>query len=320
MGQDSKVNLPRIPHRPEGGHKGTFGTVCVLGGQCAPPRVMIGGPALAALGALRSGCGLAVLAMPEPILPFGLTIAPSATGLALPVDSNNRLKPSACAELIDENFHSYACLAIGPGLGADAPQQQIVVRLVAQPDVPLVVDADALNCLARLHDFRGDFRAHAVVTPHPGEFARLAEHLGITRDATDDKQRRDAASELAQRLGCVVVLKGPHTVVSNGMESWINTAGNVSLATAGTGDVLTGIIAGLIAQFHKPHLGTGGRQITPEQQGGLSLYDCARIGVHLHAKAAEKWAESKGVAGLLALDLIENLPAVIREYREDRGG
>lgn len=313
-------DLPPLPARPESGHKGTFGTVCVLGGQCAPPRVMIGGPALSALGALRSGCGLAVLAMPEPILPFGLTIAPSATGLALPVDSHNRLKPSACAELIDETFHSYSCLALGPGFGADEPQQKIVVRLVAQSDVPLVVDADALNCLSRLHDFKGDFRAHAVLTPHPGEFARLAEHLGITRDATDESDRLEAASELARRLGCVVVLKGRHTVVSDGIQSWVNAAGNVSLATAGTGDVLTGIIAGLIAQFHKPHLGIGSRQITPAQQGGLSLYDCARIGVHLHAKAAEKWAENRGAAGLLALDLIGELPGLIRDYREERGG
>lgn len=317
---EAASTLPALPPRPEHGHKGTFGTVCVLGGQCAPPRVMIGGPALSALGALRSGCGLAVLAMPGPILPFGLTIAPSATGLALPVDSHNRLKPSACAELIDENFHSYSCIAVGPGLGADEPQQQVVVRLVAQGDVPLVVDADALNCLARLRDFRGDFRAHAVLTPHPGEFSRLGEQLGIARDPTDEGERREAASEMAQRLGCVVVLKGRHTVVSDGMKSWVNTAGNVALATAGTGDVLTGILAGLVAQFHKPHLGMGSRQITPAQQGGLSLYDCARIGVYLHAKAAERWAETKGVAGLLALDLIENLPVVIREYREERGG
>src|SRR5687767_7957399 len=115
--------LPVLPARPAEGHKGTFGTVCVLGGQCQDPRMMIGGPALAALGALRSGCGLAVLAMPAPILPFGLTTAPSATGLALAVDSHHRLKPSAVAELLDEHFHSYSCLAVGPGLGAEDPQQ-----------------------------------------------------------------------------------------------------------------------------------------------------------------------------------------------------
>lgn len=309
-------DLPMLPPRPADGHKGTFGTVGVLGGQAAGPRVMIGGPALSALAALRTGCGLAVLAVPRPLMAAALTIAPSATGLALPVDRRTRaIKPSAAAELLDQHLRSFRCLAVGPGFGAEEPQQQVIVRLIAQDEVPLVLDADALNAMAALHDFQNDLRAPAVLTPHPGEYRRLAEAIGISHDPTEPQSRDAAASELAQRLGCVVVLKGQRTVISDGVRTIINQTGNPALATAGTGDILTGIIAGLIAQFYKPSLGVGSRQITPQQQGGLSLLDCAVLGVHVHGAAADAWANEHGQAGLLAEELIDRLPAALRQFR-----
>jgi len=310
-------DLPPLPARPPDGHKGTFGTVCVVGGQAAaaPGRVMLGSPAFAALGALRVGAGLAVLAVPEPIVNEALTIAPSATGLALPVDSASTLNPSETAAILDQYLHAMKCMAIGPGLGVGRAQQQIVLRLIAQADVPLVIDADGLNNLAEAADFHRDLRAQAVLTPHPGEYARLAAALGIVADATHDASRTDAALQLAQRLGCVVVLKGRHTVLSDGVQSWTCTAGNVSLATAGSGDVLTGVIAGFIAQFFKPHLGSDSNQISPERQGGFSLFDCARWGVQIHAQAADRWAAAHGQAGLLATDLLELLPDVLAESR-----
>lgn len=307
----SQEDLPHLPPRPAEGHKGTFGTVGVVGGQAAGPRVMIGGPALSALAALRTGCGLTVLAMPEPILAAGLTIAPSATGLALPVDAQRELKPSDVAELLDQYIGSFHCLAVGPGLGAARAQQQIVIRLAAQEDLPLVIDADGLNALAASRDFHRDFRAPAVLTPHPGEYRRLAESLGLHHDPADEQDRAEAAADLARRLGCVVVLKGRHTVISDGVSTHVNDTGNVALATAGTGDVLTGVIAGFVAQFHKRPLGMGSRQVTAEQQGGLSLYDCARLGVYIHGLAADHWKLHIGDAGLLADDLIEELPAAL---------
>lgn len=307
--------LPQLPPRPADGHKGTFGTVCVLGGRAEEPRVMAGGPAFSALAALRSGCGLAVLALPKPIMAAGLLIAPSATGLTLPVDDRKRLVPSDVAQLLDEYQNSFHCIAVGPGLGADQPQQQIVLRLITQEDVPLVIDADAVNALAQVREFHRDFRAHAVLTPHPGEFKRLAETLGISGDPTSHDERADAASDMAGRLGCVVVLKGRETVISDGLHTHVNQTGNVVLATAGTGDVLTGMIAALIAQFFKPNLGSGSRQITSEQRGGLTLYDCARLGVHLHGLAADRWAETHGNAGMLASDLLPLIPEALRACR-----
>lgn len=295
--------LPVLPARPHDGHKGTFGTVCVVGGQVAAPRVMVGGPALAALGALRSGAGLAVLAVPKPIIAAALTVAPGATGLALPVDRKGRLEPSDVAEVLDGFMTQFACLAAGPGLGADEPQQRVVARLVGLHEPPMVIDADALNALAALPDFNRDLAARAVLTPHPGEFRRLADRLGIDADLARPDGRADAARQLAQRLGCVVVLKGAGTVVTDGISTWTCTTGNVALATAGTGDVLTGLIAGLIAQY--------GRDDPPS----LSLYDCARLGVHLHGLAADRWRDQNGDAGLLATDLLEEIPRALKVMR-----
>lgn len=303
--------LPQLPPRPADGHKGTFGAVCILGGRADGQRVMIGGPAFTALGALRSGCGLAVLALPTPVMAAALVIAPSATGLALPVDEHGSLQPSDVAALLDRNMAQYQCLAIGPGLGSGIPQQQVVVRLIAQDQAPLVIDADALNALANLPDFHRDLRAAAVLTPHPGEFKRLAENLRIKADPVDPAKRAAAAQELAQRLGCVVVLKGHQTVISDGLETFENHTGNAALATAGTGDVLTGVIAGFIAQFFKPSLDGGSRQVTAQQRGGLSLLQCARLAVHVHGLAADRWAARHGHAGMLAMDLLNELPDVL---------
>ncbi len=276
---------------------------------------MIGGPAFSAIGVLRSGAGLAVLALPEPVMNTGLKIAPSATGLALPVDGDGALIPSETARLLDEHEASWDCIAVGPGLGADVPQQQIVVRLVSCEDTPLVIDADAINALATVPEFDRDFRSPAILTPHPGEYQRLASALDLDADPIDPQQRGPAAELLAHRLGCVVVLKGAGTIVSDGVNTWTNPTGGVALATAGTGDVLTGLIAGFVAQFFKRSLGISSKQVSAEQQGGLSLHDCARLGVNVHGLAADRWSAAHGSAGMLAMDLLDTLPDVLNELR-----
>ncbi len=308
-------DLPPLPPRPGDGHKGTFGTVCVLGGQAAAPQVMLGGPALAAIAALRTGAGLTVLAVPQPLLHAALSVAPSATGLALPVDRHGRLQPSEVAELLDQYLPQYECLAAGPGFGADEPQRRIMVRLITRADLPMVIDADALNALSHMAEVQRDFRAQAVLTPHPGEYKRLAAALRIEADPVDRAARPAAAQELARRLGCVVVLKGPGTVVSDGINTWTNTTGNVALATAGTGDVLTGVIAALIAQHYIAHQTGGSAPRAAEHPNALSLYDCARLGVYLHGLAADRWAARHGAAGMLAMDLADEIPDAIAQMR-----
>ncbi len=300
MNNDS---LPSLPPRPLDGHKGTFGTVCVLGGQANAPHVMIGGPTFTATAALRAGAGLAVLAVPAPLVPAALTIAPSATGLALPTDADGNLVPSLVATLLDTHLPKYDCLAVGPGLGDGSAQQQIVMRLVGGEQPAMVIDADALNALAGVAQFQRDFRVPAVLTPHPGEYVRLARALGIEDDPVNPAARPGAAESLAQRIGCVVVLKGAGTVVSDGLNTWTNTTGNPALATAGTGDVLTGVIAGLVAQY------ASGRG------GPLSLYDCARLGVYAHGLAADHWRDAHADASLLADDLLRYLPDALATLR-----
>ena len=289
----------------------------MVGGRSDEQRIMVGGPALSALAALRSGCGLAVLAVPTPIMAAALVIAPVATGLALPVDEDGAIKPSDAAQVLDRYMNQFQCLAIGPGLGTGTAAQQVVVRLVAQDQTPVVIDADALNCLASLPDFQRDMRAQSVLTPHPGEYKRLASAMGIKHDPINPGTREVAAQELARRLGCVVVLKGHQTVVSDGVNTFVNQTGNVALASGGTGDVLTGMIAGFIAQSFKPPLGTASRQITAQQQGGLSLLDCARLAVHAHGLAADLWAQKHGNAGLLATDLLGEIPTALKLMRSE---
>jgi len=297
--------LACLPVRDPRGHKGTFGTVLVIGGHAGAPRVMIGGPAFTANAALRTGAGLAVLAMPEPVLPHGMQLAPSATGVPLPVDEGLIVQPSLAAERLDAARANVRCLAIGPGLGQGTAVQQLVVWLLSREDTPAVVDADAINALAQLTDGSADVRAPAVFTPHPGEYTRLAQTLGIDIDPTDETKREEAARRLAGRLGAVVVLKGHRTVISDGVRAHVNETGGAVLATAGTGDVLTGIIAGLITQFARP---------APDGRS-LSLYDCARIGVWLHGAAGDRWAERHGDAGVLATDLIDAIPTTMAAMR-----
>jgi len=292
---------PPLPARDPAGHKGTFGTVAVIGGQATAPRMMVGGPALAARSALRAGCGLAVLAMPEPILAAALEIVPEATGVPLPCRADGSIDASRSAQVIDEHLSNATVLAIGPGFGAGAPQQQVVMRLVAREGAPLVIDADALNSLAEVERFDLDFRAKAILTPHPGEYARLAARLGIEADPVDPGRRIDAATALSRRLGAIVLLKGANTIVTDGLRSWAASIVNPALATAGSGDVLTGIVASFAAQFHR--------------SGMLDLFDCARLAVQAHGAAAGAWSERHGSAGLLAHELCDLLPEAIERMR-----
>lgn len=310
---DSSEKLPRLPPRAPHGHKGSFGTVSIIGGCAAPERRMIGAPALAALAALRAGAGLVRLLMPEPILDSGIVLAPSAVGRALIIDDRHELIPFRMAEEIDAQTvgdSPCTCLAIGPGLGGGAGVRAATLRAVQQADVPVVVDADAINALAEIPELWRDFKAPAVLTPHPGEFRRLAGALKITADPAEAASRPQAAAGLAQKLGCVVVLKGAGTIVSDGQRTWRCERGHPCLATGGTGDVLTGAVAGIISQFSPAH----GALRTPARP--LDLYDAARLAVLAHAIAGENWAASHHAqAGLLAGELAELLPAALESLR-----
>lgn len=311
--------LPSLPPRDQAGHKGTFGTVAVVGGCCTGGVRMIGAPALAAMAALRVGAGLAKLVMPGPILSAGIVLAPSATGLALPVGADDQVEPHDAAAGIDQAVAACDCLVVGPGMGLSAGTTAAALRAVQQHDVSVVIDADAIVALAAVPELARDFHAAAVLTPHPGEFRKLAKPFGVDEDPVDPKTRPRAAEHLAQRLGCIVVLKGAGTVVSDGHRTWVNTTGNAVLATAGTGDVLAGVIAGLAAQFvAKPeHARPWPMPPKPRPAGKpLDLFDAARLAVAAHGMAAHRWRAARGAsAGMLASELLVELPAVIESLR-----
>ena len=298
--------LPALPKRDPAGHKGTFGTVAVFGGCATGDARMIGAPALAAISALRSGAGLVKLVAPEPILDSAITIAPSATGRAIPVDSDRCIIAHEAVAALDEFARTSDCLVVGPGLGVGQGPTALSLRAVQQEDAPVIIDADAINSLAQIPDLAQDFHAAAVLTPHPGEYRRLAEALNLHHDPVNPKTRPDAAQALAQRLGCIVVLKGPNTVVSDGQRIWINESGHHCLATAGTGDVLAGILAGLTAQFVAPVIHP---KIPRPPNKPLGLFNATRLAVHAHGLAAQRWAQSHDAeSGMLAFELADLIP------------
>ena len=271
------TDRPDLPLRPADGHKGTFGTVIVVGGS----PLMVGAPALCATAALRSGAGLVKIAGDPAWLPHVIAIQPSATAMDR-------------ADLETLEPRDQTVLAIGPGLAGSDDTVDRVHRLLAK-NHPIVLDADGLNAVAQRGQFDRPADHQTVLTPHPGEYRRLAEALNLgDQDPVNRKRRPAAAQALAQATNAVVVLKGQHTVVTDGQRIYTNGTGNPALATAGTGDVLTGLIAGLIAQ-------------------GTSPFDAAVLGVWAHGRTADLWAMDHGPRGLLAIELANALPRALSE-------
>jgi NAD(P)H-hydrate epimerase len=192
-------------------------------------------------------------------------------------------------DALSDRLAASTAVAVGPGLGQHPETAALVRRLLSEVRAPIVVDADALNAVAPAGP--GVFPAHAVITPHPGEMARL-----LDRDTKSVQADRLAtAREAAARFGCTVVLKGAGTVIAEpGGAAWINPAGNAGMATGGTGDVLTGTLVGLLAQ-------------------GLAPVDAACAAVYLHSLAGELAAADIGAAGTLAGDLLPRLPVALRQ-------
>lgn len=262
-------SVPRLPARPRAAHKGTFGTVVVIAGS----EGMLGAAILCARAALRGGAGLVRAVLPPELrAPFTVAV-PGATTLP------RRSGRDAVAALAGAD-----AIVIGPGLGLGGTTKAVVHAVLRRASVPVVVDADALNVLAPLRLL--PTRADVVLTPHPGEAARL---LG-TESALVQIDRRGALQQLCKRSGHCVVLKGAGTLVGHADRFFVNTTGNPGMATGGSGDVLSGLLAALLAQ-------------------GLAPFDAARLAVHVHGKAGDRVAERLSQTGLIA----EDLPLAIAE-------
>lgn len=257
--------------RPKGGHKGTFGRVVVVAGS----EGMAGAAALAAMGALRSGAGLVTWAGPKSILPIVQSLVPEATALGLP-ERGGILAEDGVDRLV-EAIRPGDAVVFGPGLRPDAAVHRALRRL-AEAGAPLVVDADGLNALALWGPVRA--RAPLVLTPHPKEAARL---LGIEARAVS-ADPIEAARRIAEAHGGVAVLKGSPSVTHDGARAYINGSGDVSLATGGSGDVLSGVIGALLAQGYAP-------------------VHAAVLGVFVHGRAGELLAGSPGRHAAIARDV-----------------
>ncbi|MDP1660947.1 MAG: NAD(P)H-hydrate dehydratase [Phycisphaerales bacterium] len=301
----SAGGLGRLPIRSRAGHKGTFGTVCIVGGCCSGQVRYVGAPALAALGALRSGCGLCRVLAPEPVIQSVLRIVPSATGGALPVGRAGSVRSAAAVRAVVSQAAVSHAVVVGPGFGGGLGVEAVAHRAWRGLGVPLVLDADGLNALASMGRAKKAGGA-TVITPHPGEAKRLMAALGHSGDPTHERSRPRIAAELAGALGCVVVLKGAGTIVSDGERVYHNLSGGPWLATGGTGDVLAGVIGGLLAQ----HVASGGGTDTRE------VFRLAGIGVLVHGRAGDRWAKvQRATGGMLAAELAEGVAREVERLR-----
>ncbi|NLW50752.1 MAG: NAD(P)H-hydrate dehydratase [Candidatus Brocadiaceae bacterium] len=285
--------LPRMPGRRPDAHKGQFGRVLIVAGSPG----MTGAGCMAAIAAQRAGAGLVTLALPAALNFIAEVKLTSAMSRPLPDPDGPILGPDAARSIL-QGAEAFDVAAIGPGVGRAGPTGQAMRTLAASLALPAVVDADALNALA---EGPGRVLRHApaarLLTPHPGEMARL---LGCAT-AEVQADRRAAAVGFAREHSVLVALKGAGTVVTDGARVYVNPTGNPGMATGGSGDVLTGMAAGLLAQ-------------------GIEPFEALQVAVFVHGLAGDLAARRLGELSLMAEDLLECLPQAFCLYREHGQG
>lgn len=281
------MTLPKLPPRKPDSHKGDYGRAVLIGGSYG----MAGAISLAGMACLRSGAGLVRLAVASHTLPLVAAHDPCYMTTALSCDATGEFAVPAVIDELLAITEQATCLAVGPGLGRSEVRTKIVQHLYEQLPRSLVVDADGLNALADVAQRNGCPPAHPgqrILTPHPGEFSRLANQKFDSREA-----QIAAAKKLALAWDVVLVLKGQHTLITDGKQHELNQTGNPGMATGGSGDVLTGVITALVCQ-------------------GLSPFDAAVLGCHVHGLAGDLAAEEVGQVSLIATDIVRFLPAAFR--------
>lgn len=283
---------PMLPSRPADSHKRASGVVLVVAGS----RTMTGAAALTAGAAYRAGAGLVTLAVPQGILPVVEAAISEATFLPLP-ETGDGTVDEAAASLLLERLQDVQAMAMGPGLSTNRSTAELVRRLVAETPVPLVLDADGLNAFAGRGSLLSERRSEALITPHAGEFGRLT---GLSSgEVLED--RVGHARKAAAECRCAVLLKGSRTVVAEPAgRVRVNPTGGPSLATGGTGDVLTGAAAALLAR-------------------GLGPADAGVLAAYVHGVAGRMAASELG-EGAVASDVMVRLPRAIAALEREAGG
>lgn len=271
--------LSLLPDRNPWGHKGNFGKLLLLCGS----RGYTGAAFFAAMGALRSGAGLVFLGVPESI--YGIEAVKLNEPVIFPLpDESGRLSADAVPEILTRLPQMDAVL-VGPGLGQSEGTLAVVRVVLENAQCPVVVDADGINVLSAHRDLLRGRKSPTILTPHDGEFARLGGVIGEDRMA--------AAAALAEELGCVVLLKGHETCITDGTDGYINPTGNPGMAVGGSGDVLAGVITALLG-------------------AGLPPLEAAACGAWLHGAAGDRCAAELGQYGMLPTDMLSALPRLMK--------
>ena len=270
--------MKRLPKRKPDSHKGDYGRVLVVAGS----RGMAGAAALTSQAAYRAGAGLVYLCCPSNIA--DILAVKQTCGVVWPFEEK-----TAVAQILE---YAQKCdvAVIGPGLSQAPAISDAIRQVVGGVAIPLVIDADGLNAFEAFPELLGRGEAPRVLTPHPGEAARLLQSLPTDIQA----DRTAAAKELAERYLSVALLKGHRTVVADGKQVYVNKTGNPGMATGGSGDVLAGIIGALIGQKMSP-------------------FDAACLGAHIHGKAGDIAARKVGQVSLMATDILDALPEAFRK-------
>lgn len=271
--------LSLLPDRNPWGHKGEFGKLLLLCGS----RGYTGAAFFAAMGALRSGAGLVFLGVPESI--YGIEAVKLNEPVIFPLpDVGGRLSADAVPEILSRLPRMDAVL-VGPGLGQSEGTLAVVRAVLEKAECPVVVDADGINVLRAHRDLLRGRKSPTILTPHDGEFARLGGIIGEDRMA--------AAAALADDLGCVVLLKGHETCITDGTDGYLNPTGNPGMAVGGSGDVLAGVITALLG-------------------AGLPPLEAAACGAWLHGAAGDRCAAELGQYGMLPTDMLSALPRLMK--------
>ena len=276
---DIKQDLHKyLPIRQPASHKGDYGRILLLCGS----RGYTGAAYFAAMGALRSGAGVVYLAVPESIYEIEAVKLSEPVIMPLP-DKEGKMSRNAIA-VIKDLLPKMDAVLIGPGIGMSEDVYEVVKYLVENYNGPLVIDADGINCLSEHTHILRDRIYPTILTPHEGEFVRIGGVILQDRPA--------AAAELAKQTGSIVLLKGNRTVITDGIQCYLNTTGNPGMATGGSGDVLAGVIVSLLGQ-------------------GVSPLEAAACGAYLHGAAGDICAEEIGQYGMLPQDILHVLPRLL---------
>lgn len=270
--------LSLLPDRPEDAHKGNFGKLLLLCGS----RGFTGAAYLSAMGALRSGAGLVFLGVPESIYAIEAIKLNEAVVFPLP-DRDGALSRESIGE-IQRRLPQMDAMLLGCGIRLTADTEALVCWALKNVSCPLILDADGITLAAQHKDLLRGRTGITILTPHEGEFARLGYPA---------RERQDTAAAAARELGCILVLKGHRTVITDGTRTYINPTGNPGMAVGGSGDVLAGIITALVGQ-------------------GLAPLEASACGCWLHGKAGDVCAKQLGQYGMLPTDMLDALPRLLK--------